>query len=162
MNPPLRSARDRAALWKHLAWIDAIASDHAPHTLEEKRVGVTDAPAGVPGLETTLPLLLTAAGEGQLMLSDVVRLTSKGPAEIFGLAHKGQIAPGYHADLVIIDPEERWRINDTELTTKCKWSPFAGWRVKGRVQRVYLRGQLAYADGEVVVEPGYGKAVAVR
>jgi dihydroorotase (multifunctional complex type) len=161
MNPPLRSRADRDALWNHLAWIDAIASDHAPHTLEEKQVGMTDAPAGVPGLETTLPLLLNAVGEGQLLLSDVVRLTSRGPAEIFGLARKGRIAPGFDGDLVLVDFEARWTITPEKLWTKCGWTPFAGWHVKGRVERVYLRGRLAYADGEVLVEPGYGRAVEI-
>jgi dihydroorotase (multifunctional complex type) len=157
MNPPLRSAGDRAALWQGLASVDAIASDHAPHTLEEKQVGMAKAPAGVPGLETTLPLMLTAASEGQLMLSDVVRLTSSGPARIFGLAQKGQIAAGHHADLVLVDPEARWTIGEDKLLSRCGWTPFAGWRVRGRVERVYLRGRLAYADGEVLVEPGYGQ-----
>ncbi len=159
MNPPLRSPDDRNALWDSLDWIDAIASDHAPHTLEEKHVGMGEAPAGVPGLETTLPLLLTAAGEGQLMLSDVVRLTSSGPAAIFGLKRKGGIAPGYDADLVLVNFEQRWTITEENLQTKCGWTPFAGRRVKGRVERVYLRGQLAYADGQVLLEPGYGRAV---
>ncbi len=162
MNPPLRLAADRDALWDHLDWIDAIASDHAPHTLEEKQVGMAAAPAGVPGLETTLPLLLTAASEGRLMLTDLVRLTSSGPAEIFGLARKGHIAPGYDADLVIVDPEKPWIINEDKLWTKSGWTPFAGWHVKGRVEAVYLRGRLAYSDGKVLIEPGYGKAVIIR
>ena len=161
MNPPLRSPSDVDSLWKHLSRIDAIASDHAPHTLEEKKVGLADAPAGVPGLETMLPLMLTAANQGRLLLSDVVRLTSNGPAEIFGLAHKGHVAPGYDADLVLVDYEARWTIKEDKLWTKCGWSPFAGRRVKGRVERVYLRGRLAYADGQVLVEPGYGQAVEI-
>lgn len=162
MNPPLRSSADRAALWDNLAWVDAIASDHAPHTREEKQAGVTDAPAGVPGLETTLPLLLTAASEGRLTLADVMRLTSSGPAELFGLVRKGQIAPGRDADLILVDPEALWTLRDDKLLTKCGWTPFAGWRVKGRVKQVFLRGRLAYADGEVLVEPGYGQAVATN
>jgi dihydroorotase (multifunctional complex type) len=162
MNPPLRSAADRAALWEHLSWIDAVASDHAPHTLEEKRTGMAEAPAGVPGLETTLPLLLTVASEGRLMLSDVVRLTSSGPAAILGLARKGRIAPGYDADLVLVDPEAHWTIGEEKLWTKCGWTPFAGWQVKGRVERVFLRGRLAYAHGQVLVEPGYGRPVEIR
>lgn len=159
MNPPLRPSEDMDALWKNLDVIDIIASDHAPHTREEKQAGVADAPAGVPGLETTLPLLLTASGRGRLMLSDLIRLTSSGPAEIFGLARKGRLAPGYDADLVFVNPEARWTIRDEQMRTKCGWTPFAGWTVKGRVEQVYLRGQLAYADGEVMIEPGYGKMV---
>jgi dihydroorotase (multifunctional complex type) len=159
MNPPLRSPDDVKALWSDLDTIDAIASDHAPHTLEEKQVGMAGAPAGVPGLETMLPLLLNAASEGRLMLSDVVRLTSGGPAKIFGLARKGRIAPGYDADLVLVDSEVKWTIGEERLWTQCGWTPFEGWNVKGRVERVYLRGQLAFANGEVLVEPGYGRVV---
>jgi dihydroorotase len=161
MNPPLRSRADRAALWDHLDWIDAIASDHAPHTLEEKHVDMIDAPAGVPGLETTLPLLLTAVSEGSLELTDLVRLTSSGPAAIFGLSHKGQIAPGYDADLVLVDPRASWTIEEKRLWTKCGWTPFTGWRVKGLMQKVYVRGRLAYANGSVMVDPGYGRAVQI-
>jgi dihydroorotase (multifunctional complex type) len=157
MNPPPRTTSDQDGLWDGLQWIDIIASDHAPHTLKEKQAGVADAPAGVPGLETTLPLLLTGVSEGRFMLSDLVRLTSSGPAELFGLTRKGHIAPGYDADLVLVNSEEQWTISDDALLTKCGWTPFAGWRMKGRVERVFLRGQLAYADGEVLVEPGYGQ-----
>jgi dihydroorotase (multifunctional complex type) len=159
MNPPLRSSADRDALWDDLAFIDAIASDHAPHTRDEKQVSVADAPSGVPGLETTLPLMLTATSEGRMLLSDLVRLTSTGPAVVFGLRRKGDIAPGYDADLVLVSPDVEWTIRDESLRTKCGWTPFAGSRVKGRVERVYLRGTLAYADGEILVEPGYGRAV---
>ncbi len=159
MNPPLRSPDDVQALWENLAWIDAVASDHAPHTLEEKKVGPTEAPAGVPGLETTLPLLLTAAGDGRFLLAEVVRLTSRGPAETLGLARKGRIAPGYDADLVLVDSNVRWSIDQRNLQTKCGWSPFNGRQVKGQIKRVYLRGRLAYADGEILVESGYGHPI---
>jgi len=162
MNPPLRSAADVKALWTHLDWVDAVASDHAPHTLAEKQAGMSDAPAGVPGLETTLPLLLTAAGQGRLLLADVVRLTSSGPAEVFGLARKGCIAPGYDADLVLVNYEAQWLVSNKALLTQCGWSPFDGWRVKGRVEKVYLRGRLAHTDGQARVEPGYGCRVQVR
>jgi dihydroorotase (multifunctional complex type) len=161
MNPPLRSSEDIEVLWANLAIIDAIASDHAPHLLKEKQVGVMGAPAGVPGLETTLPLLLTAVNEGRLMLSDLVRLTSSGPAEIFGLARKGRIAPGHDADLVLVNSEAKWTIGEARSWTKCGWTPFSGWRVKGRVEQVYLRGQLVFANGEVLAEPGYGRAVEI-
>jgi dihydroorotase (multifunctional complex type) len=161
MNPPLRSAAERDALWDNLPWIDAIASDHSPHTLEEKQAGVAAAPAGVPGLDTMLPLLLTAVSQGRMLLADLVRLTSTGPARIFGLAHKGHIAPGYDADLVLVNPETQWTIANDSLWTKCGWTPFSGWRVKGRVEKVYLRGRLAYANGDVLVEPGYGKSIKI-
>jgi dihydroorotase-like cyclic amidohydrolase len=95
------------------------------------------------------------------MLSDVVRLTSNGPAAIFSLARKGRIAPGYEADLVFVNPEERWTIEESKLWTKCGWTPFAGRQVKGRVEQVYLRGRLVYSSGEMLVEPGYGQPVEI-
>lgn len=162
MNPPLRSPADVKTLWQNLSWIDTVASDHAPHTLQEKKVSPTEAPSGIPGLETMLPLLLTAAGDGRFLLAEVVRLTSCGPAEIFGLARKGRIAPGYDADLVLVDSNARWTIDQKKLFTKCGWTPFNGRQVKGQVKRVYLRGRLAYADGEILVEPGYGQPVKLK
>jgi dihydroorotase (multifunctional complex type) len=160
MNPPLRADEDVKALWQNLDVFDAIATDHAPHTLEEK--AGAEPPAGVPGLETMLPLLLTAARQNRLTLADVVRLTAADPARIFGLAGKGQLAPGYDADIVLIDPDAEWTVSNDGLFTKCAWTPFAGWRVRGRVQRVFLRGQLAYEHGRVLARPSAGRRVVQR
>lgn len=157
MNPPLRSSSDVEALWANLDVFDAVATDHAPHTLAEKHSA--DPPAGVPGLETALPLLLTAVREGRLTLSEVVRLTASGPARAFGLAHKGYLAPGYDADVILVDLEAAWTLSNEGLFTKCGWTPFAGWRVWGRVVRVFLRGRLVFAEGEVLAEPGTGRRV---
>lgn len=155
MNPPLRSPDDVEALWANLDVIDCLATDHAPHTLEEKHG--PNPPAGVPGLETALPLLLTAAHEGRITLHDIARLMAEGPARIFGLARKGRIAPGYDADLTLVDPNTEWVIGEQPLFTKCGWSPFAGHKAKGRVERVFLRGQLAYDAGQVLLPPGSGQ-----
>jgi len=159
MNPPLREREEVEALWAGLEGVDCIATDHAPHTLEEKAQGMETAPAGVPGLETMLPLLLTAFHRGRLTLETLIRLTSSGPARVYGLVRKGKLAPGYDADLTLVALDERWQLRNEGLLTRCGWTPFAGWEVKGRVRRVYLRGRLAYADGEVLVEPGYGRRV---
>ena len=161
MNPPLREREEVEALWAGLDGVDCIATDHAPHTLEEKAQGMEAAPAGVPGLETMLPLLLTAFHQGRLTLETLIRLTSSGPARVYGLARKGRLAPGYDADLTLVALDERWQLSDEGLFTRCGWTPFAGREVKGRVRRVYLRGRLAYADGEVLVEPGYGRRVEI-
>jgi dihydroorotase (multifunctional complex type) len=157
MNPPLRSATDAHALWDNLEFVDAIATDHAPHTLDEKASATP--PSGVPGLETMLPLLLTAVQQKQLGWTDLVRLTSTSPAQLFNLGGKGRIAAGYDADLVLVDPEVQWAISGKDLLTRCGWTPFEGWRARGKVMRVYLRGQLAFDEGQVLVAPGAGRPV---
>ena len=141
MKPPLGSEEDRAALWDNLAFVDIIASDHAPHTREEKES--PDPPPGVPGLETTLPLLLTAVSEGRLTLERLVELTFHNPARIFGITPP----PGTWVE---VDPDARYTISAAELKTKCGWSPFEGMAVRGRVQRVYLAGCKVYEEGELV------------
>ncbi len=160
MNPPLRLREDVEVLWANLDVVDCLATDHAPHTLEEKRSPAP--PAGVPGLETALPLLLTAVHDGRLPLRKVARLTSAGPAAIYGLLRKGRIAPGYDADLTLVDPSVEWVIGERPLFTKCGWSPFEGRKVKGCVVRVFLRGQEVYAHGEILARPGYGRVVATN
>ncbi len=157
MNPPLRQESDIETLWASLDVADCIATDHAPHTLEEKRS--PRPPSGVPGLETMLPLLLTAAHQGRLALADVARLCCAGPAETFNIRAKGRIAPGFDADLTLADPHEEWTIGDRPILSRCGWTPFAGWRVRGAVKQVYLRGQLAFADGNVIAARGAGSCI---
>jgi dihydroorotase (multifunctional complex type) len=157
MNPPLRSEADVAALWDNLQFVDAIATDHAPHTLEEKNSPAP--PSGVPGLETMLPLLLTAVQQKQLSLAELVRLTATGPAKLFCLDRKGSIVPGYDADLVLVNPETQWTLSASNLLTRCGWTPFEGWRVWGKVEQVYARGRLAFANGQVLAKRGTGRQV---
>ncbi|HEY3290105.1 MAG TPA: dihydroorotase family protein [Anaerolineae bacterium] len=158
MNPPLRDERDIDMLWSNLDVADCIATDHAPHTLAEKRS--SKPPSGVPGLETMLPLLLTVANEGRLSLADVARLCCEGPARAFNISAKGKISPGFDADITLVDPDESWVIGERPYYSKCGWSPFAGWRVRGAVKQVMLRGQLAFADGKVISERGSGKRIS--
>jgi len=157
MNPPLRAEAERETLWDYLDVFDAIATDHAPHTLAEK--GGANPPSGVPGLESMLPLLLTAVHEGRLTLVELVRLTSAGPAAAFGLAHKGRLAPGYDADITLVDPGVAWTFGDRPYYTRCNWSPFAGWQLHGRVERVFLRGRLVMTEGTVIAAAGSGRPV---
>lgn len=157
MNPPLRTQKDTDTLWGNLDIVDCIATDHAPHTLEEKRS--TTPPSGVPGLETALPLMLTAIHEGRLSLKEIARLMAQDPARIFGLVQKGHIAPGYDADLTLVDAKVEWIIGERPLQTKCGWSPFEGRKMKGDVMRVFLRGREVYANGKVMAEPGYGQII---
>jgi carbamoyl-phosphate synthase/aspartate carbamoyltransferase/dihydroorotase len=148
MKPPLPSKRDQEALWENLAVIDLVASDHAPHTLAEKQS--PQPPFGVPGLETTLPLLLTAVSEKRLTLERLVELTFLNPSRIF----KIQQDPATSTE---VDPQESYFIQGSELKTKCRWSPFQDWRVCGRVRRVTLRGQIVFEGGQVLVPPGFGR-----
>jgi dihydroorotase (multifunctional complex type) len=157
MNPPLRDPAHVEFLWQHLSVADCIATDHAPHTLEEKRSAKP--PMGTPGLETMLPLLLTAAHEGRLSLQDIARLCCEGPADTYRIPRKGRIVPGFDADLALVDPNEAWVIGERPLFSKCNWTPFAGWPARGAVKQVFVRGRLAFADGAVVAEKGWGKRI---
>jgi dihydroorotase (multifunctional complex type) len=157
MNPPLRDREHVEFLWQHLQVADCIATDHAPHTLDEKRSAKP--PMGTPGLETMLPLLLTAAHEGRLTLPDIARLCCEGPADAYRIQRKGRIEPGWDADLTVVDPKDAWIIGERPLFTKCNWTPFAGWPARGSVKQVFLRGRLAFAEGAVVAVKGWGKRV---
>jgi dihydroorotase-like cyclic amidohydrolase len=142
MTPTLGKAADRDALWANLDVVDCVASDHAPHTLWEKQGEVP--PPGVPGLETTLPLMFTAVHEGRLTLDRLVGLLYDGPRRVYGLPEQ----PRTHIE---IEPEERYTLTTDLLHTKCGWTPFAGARVQGRLKSVMLRGKVVYADGELRV-----------
>jgi carbamoyl-phosphate synthase/aspartate carbamoyltransferase/dihydroorotase len=148
VRPPLASPADREALWANLEVIDCFATDHAPHTLQEK--DGSNPPPGFPGLETALPLLLTAASEGRLTLDDLVARMYDNPRRIFSL-------PAQPETWVELDLDARWEIRAGQMYTRCAWTPFDGWQVCGRVQRVVLRGQEVYRLGEVRALPGYGK-----
>lgn len=128
MNPPLRSEQRREAVFDRVidGTVDVIATDHAPHTRAEKDASIWDAPSGVPGVETALPLLLAAVTDGSLPWERVRDLTARRPAEIFDLPRKGRIEPGAHADLVLVDPERRDTIRADRLHTKVDWTPFEG------------------------------------
>jgi carbamoyl-phosphate synthase/aspartate carbamoyltransferase/dihydroorotase len=150
MKPPLATEADRASLWANLDAVDCIATDHAPHTRAEKEG--EDPPPGVPGLETMLPLLLTAVAEGRLTDERLVELTHGAPRRIFGL-------PVQPDTWIEVDPGTRYTLGDEGAHTRCGWTPFAGMAVQGRVTRVVLRGQTAFEGGEVKVEPGFGRVV---
>lgn len=148
VRPHLANPADQQALWENLAVIDCFASDHAPHTLAEKDSEIP--PPGFPGLETCLPLLLTAVADGRLTIEDVVQRMVTNPQRIFSL-------PPQPDTWIEIDPEAQWCIQAAEMHTRCAWTPFEGWAVRGRLRRVVLRGQEAYCDGVVLALPGSGK-----
>jgi len=155
MNPPVRDARHRDALWRAIAdgTVDVIGSDHAPHTLEEKARPYPSSPSGMPGVQTLLPLLLDHMNQGRLSLARLVDLTSAGPHRIFGIAGKGRIALGWDADLALVDLKAEREITDAWIASKCGWTPFAGMRVTGWPIATVVRGHVAMRDDEVLGSP---------
>jgi carbamoyl-phosphate synthase/aspartate carbamoyltransferase/dihydroorotase len=150
VRPRLATPQDAAALWENLDVIDCFATDHAPHTAAEK--DGENPPPGFPGLETLLPLLLTAVGEGRLSLEQLIEKAVTNPRRIFNL-------PEQHETWVEVDEDAVYEIHAAEMHSRCGWTPFEGWRVRGRVRSVVLRGREAFKDGKVLVEPGYGKNI---
>lgn len=149
-------------LWQGLndGTLDIIASDHAPHTREEKEIGWKDgwkAHTGTPSAQHYLSMLIDAAHQGRTTLEQVVRITSAAPAGIFGLKNKGRIQVGYDADLVLVDLKAELEIRDQDTLGLIGWTPYAGRKVRGVPVRTMVRGRTVYADGKVVGEPGAGK-----
>ena len=155
MNPPLRSEARREELYERVAdgTVDLIATDHAPHTAAEKEAGLWDAPSGVPGVETMLPLLLAEVRDGGLTLERVRDLVAANPAERFGLAEKGRIEVGYDADLTLVDLDDAEPIRADALHTKCDWTPFEG--------REAVFPELTVVDGEIVYDGRAGDRFTV-
>ncbi|MEM3458114.1 MAG: dihydroorotase family protein [Candidatus Bathyarchaeia archaeon] len=160
--PPVREKHHRDALWKGIknGWIDIIASDHAPHTLEEKKANsIWDVKVGVPGLETTLPLILTEVNRGRLSIADVVSLMAEKPAEIFKLTSRGYLKEGYSADLTVIDLNKKYGIDASKFHSKAKYSPFDKWTVEGKPVKTFVNGQLVMEDEKIVAKPGSGQII---
>ncbi len=153
MLPGLRTQKDQDALWEGIrnGVIDTIGTDHAPHTYEEK-IKKDDFPYGVPGLETMLPLLLDAVNKNRITLTQVARLTSKNPARIFGIQNKGIIKEGYDADLVVVDMNMEKEVKHREQFTKCKWSPYNGWKLKGWPVLTIVNGDIVFKNRQIVAE----------
>lgn len=150
MKPPLKSQKDVDFLWKHFKEIDIVESDHAPHTIAEKRSA--DPPFGVPGLETTLPLLLNAMNEGRLTKEEIIDKCYTRPKEIFHV-------PDQPDTYIEVDEKQEYEIRNELLFTKCRWSPFNGMKVKGKVVKTVLRGKVVFAQGIITTDMGSGHVV---
>jgi len=149
MRPKLVTPADVEALWAHInTTVDCIATDHAPHTLAEKESDTP--PPGVAGLETSLPLMLTAVKAGRLTMERLIELMAHNPRRIFNLPEQ----PDTH---IIVDPDAEYTITNEAMHSKCGWTPFAGMTVTGRVEQVILRGQTVYQAGQVLAQPGTGQ-----
>lgn len=162
-TPPARAHGDAdlAAMWAALGEgaIDFISSDHAPSTPEQKRAGsIWDVHFGLPGVDTTLSVLLDGAHAGRIPYERVVAAYAEGPARTYGLfPAKGTLHAGSDADVVLVDPGERWTVRDEDVLSKAGWSPFAGRTLTGRAVRTFLRGALVADGGRVLAEPGTGR-----
>jgi dihydroorotase len=162
VDPPLRTKVDAKALWHALQGgsIDILASDHAPHAMNEKEnMSIWSTSPGIPGLETLLPLFLTQVNNGIISLADLVRLTSENPARIFDLKNRGSLDPGYKADITVVDINKKFEIDSSEFHSKAKQSPFEGWRVKGQPIKTFVNGRLVMEEGEIVAKPGTGQII---
>ncbi|NJE05614.1 dihydroorotase [Thermococcus sp. M36] len=146
--PPLRDESERMALWRKFSEIPIIASDHAPHTLEDKENGA----AGIPGLETEVALLLDAVNRGFMSLHDIVEKMHTNPIRIFGITNKG-FEVGKDADFAVVDLKREWVVKPEEFYTKTKWSPWEGRKLKGKVVMTVLHGKVVMEDDEILGKP---------
>jgi dihydroorotase-like cyclic amidohydrolase len=150
VRPRLATKQDVDTLWENLDVIDCFATDHAPHSLEEK--DSENPPPGFPGLETLLPLLITATDLQRLTLDDIIQKSVINPRKIFHL-------PEQPETWIELDENAEYEIKASEQFTRCGWTPFQNWKVKGRVRKVVLRGQTAFEDGKVLVDKGSGRNI---
>lgn len=150
-NPAVKAASDREALWKALVddRIDVIATDHAPHTIEEKSNQYTSAPSGGPLVQHAVVALFEAHHQGKISVEKIVEKMCHNPAKIFKIEKRGFIKEGFYADLVIVNPAKPWSVNKDNILYKCGWSPFEGTNFKSRVSHTFVNGQLVYENAKV-------------
>ena len=163
MNPPIRYAKDRATLWKQLkqGTVQCIATDHAPHTLEAKALGFPAAPSGMPGVETSLAVMLTHAKDGTCSIEDVVKWMSTNVADCFNMVGKGRLEEGMDGDVILVDMDQRHAVADEHTWTRVGWSPFNGRELVGWTQVTVVAGTPVFErspetgpKGRLLVEPG--------
>jgi carbamoyl-phosphate synthase/aspartate carbamoyltransferase/dihydroorotase len=147
VRPRLATKEDVDSLWDNMDIVDCFATDHAPHTLAEK--GSENPPPGFPGLETLLPLLLTAVHDRRLTIDQIIQKSVINPRKIFRLPEQAET-------WIEVDEKAEYEIRAADQFTRCNWTPFEGWKVKGKVRKVVLRGKTAFEDGKIWVEAGYG------
>lgn len=148
-NPAVKSASDREAIWQAVLdnRIDVIATDHAPHTIEEKKQVYGKAPSGGPLVQHSLVAMLQKASEGKITIERVVEKMSHAVADLFRIDRRGYIREGYYADLVLVNPDAPWTVSRENILYKCGWSPFEGQQFKARVEKTFVNGHLVYDKG---------------
>ena len=159
MKPELRKKSDNEFLWKAIneGYIETIGTDHAPHLIEEKMEKVT---FGMPGVETSLALMLTAYNEGKIKLPVIQKLMCENPAEIMKIVRRGKLKEGYYADVIVVDTEKEWiaGVDDT-LESKCGWTPYENWKLKGKNIMTIVNGEIVYEKGKINENAKKGKAI---
>src|SRR5690606_4314060 len=147
-NPAVKTAKDRDELWKALLddRIDVVATDHAPHTLEEKKNGYMDAPSGGPLVQHALVAMIEMYHKGKISLEKIVEKMCHNPAILFQIEKRGYLKPGYYADLVVVDINSPWSVKKENILYKCGWSPFEGTIFKSRITHTFVNGALAYKN----------------
>ncbi len=154
-NPAVKEESDREAILRAVldGKIDVIATDHAPHTLEEKKQVYTKAPSGGPLVQHALPAMMEFVRDGKMSIEKLVEKMCHNPAIIFNIKERGYIREGYHADLVLLDPSRPWAVNKDNILYKCKWSPFEGVTFRARVTHTIVNGRLVYDNGKISEQP---------
>ena len=159
MKPELRKKSDNEFLWKAIneGFVDTIGTDHAPHLIDEKLEKVT---FGMPGVETSLALMLTAYNEGRIELPAIQKLMCENPAEIMKIVRRGKLKEGYYADVIVVDTEKEWIAGvDDMLESKCGWTPYENWKLKGKNIMTVVNGEIVYENGKINENIKKGKSV---
>ncbi|WP_297762478.1 dihydroorotase [uncultured Muriicola sp.] len=149
-NPAIKKASDREQLWQGLLdnRIDILATDHAPHTLEEKDQKYLKAPSGGPLVQHALPAMMEKALEGKISMEAMVTKMCHNPSILFQIKDRGYLREGYFADLVVVNPNELWEVNKSNILYKCGWSPFEGTSFKSKITHTFVNGHLAFNNGK--------------
>jgi dihydroorotase len=161
MVPPLRPRQVKNNLFREMATGNAtiIATDHAPHTIKEKRRAPQKSPPGIPGLETAMPLMLTMVNKGKLSLKRLVSLLSTNPAKLFSLSSKGRLEKGADGDVILVNMKKRGKIDPDKFFSKAHYSPFEGWKTQGAIHATIVNGSIVYRNEEITGKPGSGKVL---
>ena len=161
MNPPIRSKEHYDRLWDAVkeSLVSTIGSDHAPHTKEEKDKKYPSSPSGMPGVQTLLPVMLNHVNNGKLKIEQLIKLVCENPCNLFGIKNKGYIKENFDADLTIVDMEKEVVIKDSWIESKCKWTPFNNFKVKGFPIFTIVNGNIAMENGKIL-STAKGKALS--
>lgn len=155
MNPPIRSREHQEGLWKALldGVVDVIATDHAPHTRQEKSIAYPGSPSGMPGVQTLVPVMLNFVNQGRISLEKFVQLCSENPCKTYNIESKGKIALGYDADFTIVDLKKTQTVEESWLATKCGWSPWTGEKLQGWPVGTIIRGNKVMWESKTIGTP---------